>query len=41
MGRRDRKKAVDGVVKEDQQALGNWKHNAIINAMMAIREVGS
>ena len=24
--RRERKKGVDGVMEEDQQGLGNWKH---------------
>ena len=26
--RRERKKGVDGVVEEDQQGRGNWKHKS-------------
>ena len=28
MERRVRKKGVDGVMEEDQQGLGNWKHKS-------------
>ena len=29
MERRERKRGVDGVVEEDQQALANWKHKRV------------
>ena len=28
MERRERKNGVDGVVEEDQQGRGNWKHKS-------------
>ena len=28
MERRERKKGVDGIVEEDQQGRGNWKHGS-------------
>ena len=28
MERRERKNGVDGVVEENQQGLGNWKHRS-------------
>ena len=28
MERKERKSAVDGVVEEDQQGRGNWKHRS-------------